>query len=555
MKNLFVLFSIIVLPIHFVNAQNYQWAKNIGSNSDDYGNSIAVDVSGNCYITGCFQGTADFDPGAGTALLTPVGSMDIFFAKYDANGNYLWAKNIGNGSGYSIALDSTGNCYITGWFSGIADFDPGAGTALLTSIGNADIFIAKYDANGNYIWAKSIGSTDNDIGNSIVVDGRGNCYITGYFQGTADFDPGAGTALLTSIGGADIFFAKYDSNGNYFWAKNIGSTSSEEGYSIALDGLGNCYISGYFSDTTDFDPGIGTAILIPVGCVDIFFAKYDANGNYLWAKNISTASTNYSNRIAIDSIGNCYITGNFGDTTDFDPGVGTALLTPVGSMDIFFAKYNASGNYLWAKNIGGVIDHGYSIALDSANNCYITGRFQGTADFDPGAGTALLTSVDYSPDIFFAKYDASGNYLWAKDIGSINNDMGACIALDGMENCYITGYFNGTADFDPNAGTALLTPVGMKDIFFAKYSQTVGITENIISESINIYPNPTTDNLIIETPEKATFEILNIQGQLIKRIEVSSNKTNVDVSTLTSGMYFVKAKMKNGFAVKKIIKQ
>jgi len=459
----------------------YSWAEKIGSGVDDGSRSTAVDGSGNVYITGYFRGTnIDFDPGAGTAYLSSAGWDDIFFAKYDASGNYLWAKSIGSASygeqGLSIAVDGSGNVYITGYFASTADFDPGAGTASLTPVGGFDIFFAKYDTNGNYLWAKNIGGASSDQGNSIAVDGSGNVYITGSFLGTADFDPGAGVANLIALGGTigDTFFAKYDTSGNYLWAKRIGNAQDDTGYGIAVDSNGNVYITGFFQNIAmDFDPGAGTANLTPVGSIDIFFAKYDASGNYLWAKRIGSAYADQGNSIAVDGSGNVYITGAFKGTADFDPGAGVAnLIAATGYFDIFFAKYDTNGNYLWAKRIGhsSYDDSGNSIAVDGSGNVYITGAFRGAADFDPGAGTASLTPVG-GVDIFFAKYNASGNYLWAKRIGSTGTDAGYSIAVDGSDNVYITGWFQGTADFDPGAGVANLISAGSYDIFFAKYTQ------------------------------------------------------------------------------------
>ncbi|MBN4066017.1 SBBP repeat-containing protein, partial [Candidatus Amoebophilus asiaticus] len=237
---------------------------------------------GNVCITGRLVGTADFDPGVGTANLTTEGLEDIFFAKYDSDGNYVWAKGIGstnNDSGYGIAVDISGNIYITGVFQATADFDPGAGTTNLTAIGLEDIFFAKYDPNGNYTWSKGIGGTSSGVGIGIAVNSSGNVYITGGFLATADFDPGTDTANLTSAGLCDIFFAKYDTGGNYVWAKGIGSTSYDLGHGIALGGSGNVYITGRFQGTADFDPGIGTANLISAGDYDIFFARYSVNAN------------------------------------------------------------------------------------------------------------------------------------------------------------------------------------------------------------------------------------------------------------------------------------
>jgi len=449
-------------------AQIYQWAKRIGSANNDYGNSIAVDAGGNVYVTGTFQGIADFDPGTGTAYLTAGSQNDIFTAKYDSLGNYLWANRIGTSiwdEGNGIAVDATGNVYIIG---------------SITGSGN-DILIAKYGSSGNFLWSKSIGSTGDDKGYSIAVDAAGNVYITGYFKLTVDFDPGAGTANLTASVESDIFFAKYDANGNYIWANNIGGTYAEAGYSITVDGSSNVYITGMFRQTADFDPSAGIANLTSVDLEDVFFAKYDSLGNYLWAKSISSIANGDGDdqgyNIAVDAGENVYITGYFGSTADFDPGAGTANLTSVGFSDIFFAKYDPSGNYLWAKSIGDVgFDRGYGISVDAGGGVYVTGYFSGIADFDPGAGTANLTAIGSSADIFYAKFDPSGNYLWAKSIGSTNDDIGHSIAVDAGGYIYMTGRFEGIADFDPGPETINLATAGLADIFFAKYQDCGAIS-------------------------------------------------------------------------------
>lgn len=192
-------------------AGNFIWAKNMGRNSDDRSFSIALDASGNVYTTGTFTDTVDFDPGAGTSNLTAVGFGDIFISKLDAAGNFIWAKSVGGNFGdvgRSLALDGSGNVYTTGVFVDIVDFDPGAGINNLTSAGGSDMFILKLDSAGNFIWAKRIGGANLTIGSSIVVDGSGNLYTTGYFLGNSDFDPGVGTSNLTSLGGSDIFISK-----------------------------------------------------------------------------------------------------------------------------------------------------------------------------------------------------------------------------------------------------------------------------------------------------------------------------------------------------------
>ncbi len=404
MRSLTTIFALICsVGLH---AQDFEWAKPFGSTWPDQGQSIAIDASGNVYTTGYFQETVDFDPGTGTTNLTSAGRTDIFVQKMDASGNFLWAKSFGGTSYdhcYSITVDSSGDVYTTGYFQGTVDFEPGAGTTNLTSAGAEDIFVQKMDALGNFLWAKSFGGTSNDYGLSITVDSSGNVYTTGSFQRTVDFDPGAGTTNLISAGGYDIFVQKMDASGNFLWAKSFGGTSYGYGQSITVNASGNVYTTGYFFGTVDFDPGAGTTNLTSAGAEDIFIQKMDASGNFLWAKSFGGTSYGYGQSITLDSSGNVYTTGYFSGTVDFDPGTGTTNLASAGGYDIFVQKMDVSGNFLWAKSFGGILDDRcYSITVDTSGNVYTTGSFQRTVDFDPGAGTTNLTSVGRT-DIFVQK--------------------------------------------------------------------------------------------------------------------------------------------------------
>ncbi len=376
-----------------------------GDTDQDVGYSVTVDSSGNIYTTGLFQGTVDFDPGAGTANLTSNGLHDVFVLKLNSSGNYVWAKNFGgtdNEKGFSVAVDSSGNVYTTGDFQGTADFDPGPGTANLTSNGGRDVFVSKLDSSGNYLWAKSWGSAADpglnadDTSRSVAVDSSGNVYTTGYFQRTVDFDPGAGTTNLTVNGNTanDVFVSKLDSSGDLLWVRSVGGTSNDLAQSVAVDSSGNVYTTGYFYGTTDFDPGAGTAELTSSGGPNGFVLKLDSSGNYLWAKTWGGAWS-FAYSMAVDSSGNVYASGNFQGTVDFDPGAGTANLTSNGNKYAAVLKLDSSGNYVWAKSFGGTrMDFAWSVAVDSSGNVYTTGFFQGTADFDPGAGTTnLLTHI------------------------------------------------------------------------------------------------------------------------------------------------------------------
>jgi len=385
---------------------HFVWARSMGGTGTGRGFGIAVDGAGNVYTTGAFEGTVDFDPGPGAFNLTSAKGDGIFVQKLDANGHFVWARAMGEtgtGMGFGIAVDGTGNVYITGVFGGTADFDPGPDTFHLSSVGFQDIFVQKLAADGHFVWARAMGGTRIDGGYAISVDGAGNVYTTGAFMGTADFDPGPGAFELSSAGGFDIFVQKLDANGDFVWARAMGGTISDVGNGIAVDGAGNVYTTGYFRNTADFDPGPGTYYLSSAGDRDIFVQKLDAGGHFVWARSMGGMGPDQGFGIAVDATGNVYSMGYFRNTVDFDPGPGAFNLTSAGFQDIFVQKLDAGGHFLWARSMGGTnSDVGYGIAVDSAGNVYTTGSFMGTADFDPGPGAFNLTSAG-GTDIFVLK--------------------------------------------------------------------------------------------------------------------------------------------------------
>lgn len=428
-KSAYILTVILLLSILFTNAQNYQWAHGFGGpNGDAQGTSIATDLQGNVYVTGNFRDSIDFDPGAGTATLYPAigGEPTVFIAKYDSSGGYLWAKSL-SGSPY-------GEC-----------------------------------------WTEKIVVNDSGI------------YLTGHFFLNIDFDPGPGTAILSSIGGwsgdEDIFIAHYDLNGNYFWAKSMGGTGKDEALDMELDNNNNIYIIGNFKGTVDLDPGLGVASFVSDTLSDVFFARYDANGNYIWAHDLLDANSSYGSGIDLcyDEANNAmYIAGYFIGVMDFDRGAGSFIFTSASSSDWdgYIAKYDNNGGFIWAGIITGCFISDIKVSNFSTGDVTITGSFRGVSDFDIGLGSFILsTSAFFDSDFFFATYNSGGVLKIAKQIGNGNsNEIGKAISTQANSLLNICGTYTSLTDFDPNAGIANLAPFSpnsLKDIFFASYD-TIG---------------------------------------------------------------------------------
>jgi hypothetical protein len=387
-----------------------------------------------------------------------------------------WAKQSGGENqdiGRTIITDAAGNVYTSGSFVGTVDFDPGAGVFnLVSETGNdiLDIYISKLDASGNFVWAKRIGGQGYQQARALTLDASGNILLCGRLQGTADFDPGAGVMNLTATFGGDIFICKLNASGELVWAKQMGGDAQDYGFGIATDAAGNVYTTGHFTGTADFNPGSDVTELTSLGNLDIFVSKLTAAGNFVWTKQIGGTDADKAASMAVDAAGNVFVTGTFRGTCDFDPGNGNTSLTSGGEEDAFVMKLEASlGMFSWVKSFSGSdISYLYSVALDASGNVVVGGNFRGTADFDPGAGVVNLTTADEESDAVICKLDASGNLVWAKQIGGEDEQISFSVAFDMAGNVYTTGSFYSTVDFNPGNGVFNMTSAGEDDIFIGK---------------------------------------------------------------------------------------
>ena len=303
-------------------------------------------------------------------------------------------------------------------------------------------------------------------------DSEGNVYLTGAFSDSLDFGGQASGATKVSRGFVDSYVVKFNPHGQLAWVYQIGGTGSEYGYRLSLDNFGNVYVIGIFTDSVDFDEGLGQSMGYANGpSWDIFVCKLDTSGSFKWAKSFGGIGDDRGHALSNDDSGNVYIGGVFSSTLDFNPNSGIDQKTSLGGFDAFVIKLDSSGSYKWGSQIGGAqSDRLMSLAIDNNGDCLISGSFERTVDFDPSSAVSNLTSVIGSGDIFMAKYNPTGSLVWAKRYGSTGFESGYDIQTDLSNNIYLTGLFQQTVSFGTSSPSINLTSKGGSDGFIAKYS-------------------------------------------------------------------------------------
>ena len=575
-----LLSSTLFLATFFANAQAVQdWSQYLyGPGSLIYGpqalnNTIACDAAGNIYAVGVFNSptgaaAVDLDPSVGVFNLNVL-SGNIYITKTDANGNFIWARQLGgNSPGFagSITLDNNGNIYITGKVGyGFWDFNPSPTiNNMVYNEPSQTNFIEKLTPNGDLIWVKLINNIYDesyDQIDDISVDSSGNVYATGSYRLNADFDPGVAVYNLSDVTDAyhQIFILKLDVSGNFVWAKAFKQSTSSTydyvtGHSIKSDSSGNVYVSGYFAGTTDFDPGVAVLNKISVGQISLFITKLDASGNLVW---VNTYEKNhysgFESKLVLDLSNNPIVF----DTTVDNLG---------GQFSTLFKINSATGNAIWTKSIAGVTvvigpngltNTGTSdsdgMALDAAGNIYLSGQFQNTVDFDPGVGVFTM-SPSVNPnnmianfDGYFVKLDSNGNFIYANKIGGLGNDYISNIFVSPVGKLIIKGRA-GVGGFNK---TITNTSEGA---FMASYTQPALATSQFdLDKNITVYPNPTTGDFNIKISENlmgAKATIYNILGQKIKDFSLNVLTTT---QNLNKGMYLLEIEKDGNSSTKKLL--
>jgi hypothetical protein len=560
-----IVLLVSMLSFFSIQAQtpNFQWARAIGDTAFDYAKSITTDDSGNVYTVGTFQGIVDFNPGLAVSNLTSLTIPSAFISKLDANGNFKWAKKIGGTSntyGEGIAISNLGDIYITGYFYGTTDFNPSLFfTNNISCSGGSDAYILKLSSSGVFVWVKTIGDIGNDVGRKVKVNNTGDVYITGKFEQTVDFNPGASIITMTATN-KDAFILKLDASGNFGWSKKLGGSGNENPIDLSIDHLGNVFSVGNFDGNIDLDPSTAANLIISTnGLEDIYISKLDASGNFVWGRRIGNADDNIAAAIANDTLGNPYITGYFEDTLDFNPN-NLAITNLIANFtDVYILKLNASNGLLnWVKQIGGGnFDRAYGIAVDQTNNCYITGQFKSSCDFDPGPGTFNLNTTGNGKDLFVVKLNDAGNFIWVKATGGNGVVNSTGIVVSNTNEVLVAGYFEGTVDFDdPNAVN--FSSAGLRDVFIYKLNQNSvsSFITNTKAQSFSIFPNPTSSQLTIvfdAAQNNTQLKLIDVFGKTIQVQTFTGTSKSIDVTMLNSGIYYLQVMTTEKMSTQKIM--
>ena len=386
----------------------------------------------------------------GSTTLTSAGSNDIFLTKYNASGNVIWAKGFGSsGDDQGLAVSVTSTNEVV--ISGVFSNTVSFGTNSVSSSGSYDMFVCKLDNDGNALWTKKGGGTGGDYGWSVACNDAGSVFVGGSFaSATASF----GSTTLTSSGGTDVFVAEYDLNGNFVQAKNAGSSGEDLAYAIHTHGAHTClYLAGRFSGTASFS---GNTV-VSSGAEDAFVAHFEmSTGVFDWVRKMGGSGSESAQGVSTDADCNVYVAGQYSNNCDF----GGTVNTTAGDRDAFVAKWDELGNFVYVNTGGGSgYDYASGVDVDDLGNVYITGFISTTATF----GSTSLTS-NGAIDIFTARYKPDGSFDYATSFGGTGSEYGRTISADNAGNSFVTGPFAGTVNF----GGTSLTSSGGQDVYLVK---------------------------------------------------------------------------------------
>ncbi|MFT5901165.1 MAG: hypothetical protein ACI9LA_000361, partial [Bacteroidia bacterium] len=425
----------LCLIIGNIQAQQFDWANSIGGLGLDVGRAIATDDNGNVFVAGSFTGGTHI----ADTFLTGYGGMEAFMAKYTSEGQFLWARVISGPAedmARGLITDNLGNVFVVGHFTDTVVFSITQNdTIAAKSEGMQDVFVAKYDANGNLLWNLTAGGLGNDTGTNIDrYKWSGKLYVSGGFEKRAKF----GTTALLSTGLTDAFLLKIDPDGNAHWAKKGGGLEHDMAASVAVNQTnGSIYIAGDFYGQANFEQEEIEA----AGSSDVFLAKFQPDGTMEWVRTNGGTSVDVATAIGTDLNGKVYVSGYYQGTTFFQ----NHLATAISYNDVFVAQFNAEGNCNWLSSAGSWgLDNASGLAVDWDGTTYLTGMFE----------EQIITATDSSSgngyEIFVLVHDSYGQVKYVRSAGAASADIGMAACLGPDQSLYLTGYYFYFAEFDNN---------------------------------------------------------------------------------------------------------
>lgn len=481
------------------------------------------------------------------------GTIDMYVSKFDQNGNHLWTRTFGGGSNTMYPAGIAQDAAGNIYLTGSYSFLLVANGSNYYSAGNKDGYLIKLNSDGIFVWAKTFGSANLEDFRGISVYGT-TVYLAGGYFGT--FNAGTVTLPASNANSFDAFVMALDSSGNAMWGAAGGGAGEDYFKSVYAD-QNAVYAGGYVTGAATF----GSYSLTTGGAGnDIAFARLSLIGSFTFAKRTGAASTDQVNAIGADNYGNMYIGGFFLATVNFGNSISLVETGAAGGAygDGFLAKYDASGNCLWARKMGAANsdDVTTNISVSPNGYVYICGYYHGSVALSSSVTPSVaLTSIG-GMDGFYAKYSPLGSILWGIKAGNTSDDRPKAIVRDENGYCFALGNFYGNLTLGslPAVSSAALTI----STYIARLNGfTTGLVESKADISFNLYPNPTSDRIQIELPANKFInevELFNVTGQRVSNTEFTLpvQKTSIDVSSLSPGFYLVKVLTPEGYVSKSL---
>jgi len=556
--------TLLLLLINFYSwaqVPNWTWALNTKMYFNNTSNSVAVDNNGDIYVISDFNEPSITVGNTTLTNLSAPSNADTYIVKYNNQGTVLWAKSFGgtnNDSALSITTDSANNFYVVGLYRESVNFGP----TTLVDNDNGGTYIAKFNSDGNCLWAKNCSNpSDSSNVSTVKIDSSGNIYIGGAFQSSTltldsvvlnytDYD------VLTN-NSQRAFIAKLDASGNCIWAKAAqSSTPNVFGISMRnldVDTNGNVYITGNFSNNiVNFGSIVLTKTINYEFNSNMYIVKYDSNGNEVWGYNTGSQFQNNTcgQTVKTDQNNNVYVSGYFTNTINF----GNISLMAVGGSQMFTAKFDSAGNVLWAKhpNCPAGYNSIQSSDIDENGNLIVAGMYNNSY-IDFGNGTYITLTGTGS--LFVTKYSPTGTALWSRKAGALNANNWLSVDCHTGNEIYVSGSFESAS---MTFGTSTITKSANNyDLFLARLYAEPLSTEDFGQNTIISYPNPVKDVLHLEElKESFSYSIYTVNGVLVQKGSLAATSVELNIGNLQSGVYFLTLTSQGGkSSTKKIIKE